>query len=68
MCNGFQVFVFVFVFFNTQALIARKPLFMKNSIENIEAIDEIYSIYQFSSHVSKRKSLKTNYLVITEWK
>lgn len=27
---------------------------MKNGIENIEAVDEIYSIYQFSSHCIKK--------------
>lgn len=41
MFNGFQVF-----FVNTWTLIARKPLFVKNGIENIYAIDEIYSLYQ----------------------
>lgn len=44
MPNGFQVFFFFFL--NTRALIARKPLFLKNGIENTEALDEIYSIYQ----------------------
>lgn len=52
MLNSFQVQVF-FLFLNTWALIARKPLLMKNGIENIEAVDEIYSIYQFSSHCIK---------------
>lgn len=36
----------LFVFLNTWALIARKPSFMKNGIENIYAVDETSLIYQ----------------------